>query len=285
MAGSDSSRPESAFRSSMFKQPESAAPEAPASGVARVLAFVKTEWKNIWEISKAIVLDHEFFISSLAVKGGLTSLILGGIIGLSYVLTLPFVIAATVIAFNIGLVGLGLYGIYKGAVKAELKIRTVLASYYPALAPREHRDFWVTRTFRRLRRSLTDNRFLAMIRHSAPVRRFLASESWKRAQRIVGRQEKILLGGLATGGSIFSFLMGLLFLASQFVAVPLIAGGSLLTSLLLGLLYIATGILGGYFSLHSLKESIREWRQQRAIRVAQKKQRPPARGRTGSGQA
>ncbi len=242
-------------------------------GIKRLLSFIRNEWKNMWAISKAIVMDHEFFVSSLAVKGGLTSLILGGIIGLSSLVALPFVVAATAVAFNVALIGLGAYGIYMGAVKAEIKIRTILKDYYPFLAPKEHHHTFVVKTFRKLGKALTNDPLIKAIKNSTPVKRLFESSTWKNARKIVNRQEKILLGGLATGGSVFSVLMGILFLASQFVAVPLIAGGSLLTSLILGIIYTASGIFGGYFSINSLKESIQEWKEQRALRDEQKKQR------------
>lgn len=229
----------------MKKQPTSASPGA-----------LRQKWLNfareIWD-------DHDFWIKALAVKGGAGAIVIAAVVAIGHLVALPFLVAAVGIAFCVGLIAVGLYGIFLGA----LTIWDKLVEIYYAAVLRKPRHKKSARKKLLSQRLAESPRIKALLAKPLP-QKFLKSRAWKAARRITKKQEDIFLASLAMKGSILSTLIGASLIVTQILVLPVIAVGSVLTfTTLLAVSTVASGVYGIYLSARYLIDAIRPKKRQK----------------------
>ena len=201
--------------------------------------------------------DQDFWIHALAVKGGASAVVVTGIVGISYVVALPFFVAALGIALCGGLIGLGLYGFFLGAAKAWSILKVI---YYRTISatPQPKK----TKAAKPLHQRLADSASVQKWLHRPVVRKLLKSRAWKVANTLTQRQQELFLSGLAGTGSIFWSVISALTLITNIIVLPVVALGSLLTfGTVLAAGSLLSGVYGIYLSLQGLLRSLRGKKQ------------------------
>jgi hypothetical protein len=202
---------------------------------------LKQKWLNfgrgIWD-------DHDFWIKALAVKGGAGAIVIAGVMAIGHLVALPFLVAAVGIAFCIGLIGVGLYGIFLGTVTLWDKL---VELYYSAFLHKSRRKKSARKKL--LYRRLAESPRIKALLAKPLIQKFLHSRAWKATRRITKKQEDIFLASLAMKGAIVSTVVGASLITTQLLVLPVIAVGSVLTfTTLLAVSTIASGVYGIYLS-------------------------------------
>ena len=223
----------------MKKQPTSASPGA-----------LRQKWLNfareIWD-------DHDFWIKALAVKGGAGAIVIAAVLAIGHLVALPFLIASVGIAFCVGLIAVGLYGIFLGALTIWDKLVEI---YYSAVLRKPRRRKPARKKL--LSQRLAENPRIRELLAKPFLQKFLKSRAWKATRRITKKQEDIFLGSLAMKGAILSTIVGASLIMTQILVLPVIAIGSLLTfTTLLAVSTIASGVYGIYLSAGYLIDAVR----------------------------
>ena len=202
--------------------------------------LVKGFARELWD-------DHHFWVNTIAMKSGAGAVILAGVFGVGYVVSLPLVVAATGLLACTGLVGFGIFGMVAGANEAWRKIKDtyykVTGKEAPPLNPSRKK-----KVFDRWRQNKTVQKILA----HPWAQKMRKTRVWRMATRF-RQKEEALLGGLAMGGSVVYAAIGGWLLFTQMLALPVIAVGGLLTvATVTAATYLASGISGIYFSAQAL---------------------------------
>lgn len=208
----------------------------------------KTFLQRSWAFSRELWSDHDFWIHALAVKGGASAVVVAGIAGITYVVALPFFIAAVGIAACGALIGLGLYGIFAGTANAYGKLKRIYyKTFFHARPPEKRSDT------KPLHRKFVENVHIEIFLGRPLPQKLFNSRVWKMTGAITKKQRDIFLTGLAGTGSLFWAVMSALTLITQIVVLPVVALGSVLT---FGVALAVGGLLsaayGLYISINSL---------------------------------
>ncbi|MEZ0223147.1 MAG: hypothetical protein ACAH83_01220 [Alphaproteobacteria bacterium] len=218
----------------MKKQQTSASPTA-----------LRQKWLNF---ARGIWDDHDFWIKALAVKGGAGTIVIAAVMAIGHLVALPFLVAAVGIAFCVGLIGVGLYGIFLGTLTIWDKLVEI---YYRAFLHRSRKRKAVRRKL--LSQRIAESKRIKTLLATPLLQKFLKSRAWKSARRITKKQEDIFLASLAMKGAILSTVVGTSLIMTQILVLPVIAIGSVLTfTTLLAVSTLASGVYGIYLSARYL---------------------------------
>lgn len=213
----------------------------------------KTLLQRSWAFSRELWSDHDFWIHALAVKGGASAVVVAGAAGITYVIALPFFVAAVGIAACGALIGLGLYGIFAGTANARDKLRRIYYKTFSSGPPPERMP-----DAKPLHRRLVENARVRAWLEKPLAQKFFNSRVWKMTGAITEKQREIFLTSLAGTGSLFWIVTSILTLVTQIVVLPVVALGSVLT---FGIALAVGGLLsaayGLYISIQSLLRFLR----------------------------
>lgn len=246
---------------------ETAAPEnqADTQAAKQPGAFRRT-WNSTkrkaaitWAFTKELFNDHTFWVKALAVKGGASAIIVTGLVGISAVMSMPLLVAATGITLSVGLIGLGVYGMAAGGIKAWEGLQDVYARTM-GRAPKEH----VYKERKDMLQRLGETKFFQNMKHHRIARKISHSHAWRTTMKFTRNREDSVLGGIAVGGAALSLVAGA-------VALPFVAVGSLLTvATVFTVSSVISGVSGLYFSITGLREESRLKREHAAKQKAAK---------------
>jgi len=196
---------------------------------------LRQKWLNF---ARGIWDDHDFWIKALAVKGGAGAIVIAGVMAIGHLVALPFLAAAVGIALCVGLIAVGLYGIFLGILTIWDKL---VELYYRAFLQKSRRKKSTHRKL--LSQRLAENpRIQALLAKPFP-QKFLKSRAWKATRHITKKQEDIFLASLAMKGSIISTIVGASLIMTKILVLPVMAVGSVLTfTTLLAVSTIASGV-------------------------------------------
>lgn len=227
--------------------PEDTATDAAASAKAgriRQIGYsIGRKTRITWNFTKELFNDHTFWVKALAVKGGASAILVTGLVGISAMMSMPLLVAATGITLSVGLIGLSLYGMAAGSMKAWEGLQDVYARA-TGKAPKEHVYKERKDMFQRLAET---NAVKSLVSHRW-AQKLAKTHAWKTTAKFTRNREDSLLGGIAVGGAALSLIVGA-------VALPFIAVGSLLTfATVFAVSSTVSGMTGLYFSITGLRE-------------------------------
>ncbi len=206
-----------------------------------------------WAFTKELFNDHTFWVKALAVKGGASAIIVTGLVGISAVLSMPLLVAATGITLSVGLIGLGLYGMAAGGIAAWEGLQDVYARTM-GRAPKEH----VYKERKDMLQRLGETTFFQNMKQHRIARKISNSHAWRTTMKFTRQREDSVLGGIAVGGAALSLVVGA-------VALPFVAAGTLLTvATVFTVSSVISGMTGLYFSITGLREETRMKREHAA---------------------
>jgi hypothetical protein len=219
----------------------------PETGVA---APVQNIWRRLWNFSKEIWNDHDFWIRALAVKGAASGVVVAGIVGISYVTHLPLLLATAGISVCAGFIGVGLYGVFLGAAGAKDKLAAIWSKTILNKPPRQKKP-----SIKRLQERLLENPRFKKFLARPLTQKFLSSRPWKAVRTLTQKPQDVFLAGLAGTGSIFWGTVSAVALAA---VLPVVTAASLFTfGTVLALGGFMSGAYGIYLSAQSLVKSFR----------------------------
>ncbi len=188
--------------------------------------------------------DHQFWVNTLAVKGGASAVFAAGAIGLSYAITLPFLLGAGAIVLCAGAIGVGIYGAAAGAHIALGKIK---GAWWRAKHPGKEMPPEKLKPPKSFAEWLSEKPLMQKLAQTAPIRKITEGRAWKVTKKITRSWEEKILSGLAFGGSVATLLTGAWVLATQIVLLPVIALGTAVAwAAVTGLGALASGGMGLY---------------------------------------
>jgi hypothetical protein len=206
--------------------------------------------RRSWDFAREIWNDHEFWIKVLAIKGGASAAVIAGVVGISYVLPLPFIIAAAGISACTGLIGLGLYGVFLGAAGARDKLADIYSKTI-SHKPRKQK----APSLKRLHRKLLDSPRVKKWMAKPLTQKFLNSRPWKFTLALAQKEQNVFMAALAGTGSVFWGTVSAIALAA---VLPALAIGSVFTfGTALAIGGTISGAYGVYLSVQSMVHSIR----------------------------
>jgi hypothetical protein len=230
----------------------------------------QTTTRTSLRFGKELMHEHEFWVHTLAVKGGVSAIAVAGVLGISYVVALPFMLAATGIAVCGAMVGLGVYGMVAGSARSWYRLRKMYANATGKPMPKRP-----VRTGKSWLQRQCERPKIKKILESKPVKWLRESRAWKLAQKFTQGQQDNLLGGLAVGGAALSLAVGVTAVATQLAVLPVIAVGGLLTfATVMGASYVISGISGLYFGITGVRH-MREKKKAKAAAAAAAAQSQP----------
>lgn len=230
----------------------------------RMTRRTKASAQMTWRFTKELFREHEFWVHTLAVKGGLSAIAVTGILGISYVVAMPFMLAATGIAACGAVIGLSAYGMAAGAARGWYRLRKVYAKAtgkpMPKRPVREGKTWWQRQC---------ERPFIQKILRSKPVEAFKRSRAWRLTKKYTDGQQDNVLGSLAVGGAVLSLAVGVTALVTQLAVLPVVAVGSMLTfATVMAASYIVSGISGLYFGITGIRHMKKEKQAKAAARAA-----------------
>lgn len=245
-------------------------PSTPAAETTSAPASVpadKTVWQRLKHFSSELWNDHDFWIRALAIKGGASAVIIAGVVGISYVVAMPFLLATTVVAACLGLVGLGIYGICLGTVTSWEKLKSIYSKTVSTKPPKP-----VDLVRKPFYQKLLESKFVKRLTEHPLAQKFLNSHTWKYTRTIAKKQQDFFLTGLAGGGSIFFGTLGVIALVTQVAVLPVVAVGSILTfGTVAAVGGVISGVYGLYLSIEKFAHSIGERRRVKKEKAAAEK--------------
>lgn len=210
-------------------------------------------WRAVRNLAAEFWNDHDFWIHTLAVKGGASAIAIAGGVAVSHVVALPFLLAAGGIALCGAVIALGVYGVVAGASEAWSKLREIYArarGEEPPLAPAEDRVTFAQK--------MKEKPLVRAFLQNKTVQKILASQAWKTSRKFAQKEQDMILGGFAVGGSFVNMAIGITMLVTQIAVLPVIAVGSLFTIASAGAIgAIAAGGVALFISVRSLFERTR----------------------------
>jgi len=234
------------------------------SWLRRLSRRTKASAQMTWRFTKELFHEHEFWVHTLAVKGGLSAIAVTGILGISYVVAMPFMVAAAGIAACGAVIGLSAYGMAAGAARGWYRLQKVYAKAtgkpMPKRPVREGKTWWQRQC---------ERAFVQKILRSKPVEAFKRSRAWRLTKKYTDGQQDNVLGSLAVGGAVLSLALGATALATQLAVLPVVAVGSLVTfATVMAASYIVSGISGLYFGITGIRHMKKEKQAKAAARAA-----------------
>lgn len=235
----------------------------------RMKTRAQTTTRTSLRFGKELLHEHEFWVHTLAVKGGVSAIAVAGVLGISYVVALPFMLAATGIAVCGAMVGLGVYGMVAGSARSWYRLRKMYANATGKPMPKRP-----VRTGKTWLQRQCDRPKIKKILESKPVTWLRNSRAWKLTRKFTQGQQDNLLGGLAVGGAALSLAVGVTAIATQLVVLPVVAVGGLLTfATVMGASYVISGISGLYFGITGVRH-MREKKKAKAAAAAAAQSQP-----------
>lgn len=208
--------------------------------------------------------EHEFWVHALAVKGGASAIVIAAVVGLSYVIAAPFMLAATGIAACGALIGLGVYGVAAGSVRSWMRLRKIHAQVTgkPLPPPRsDDKPGWLARQKARPA--------VQRLLKTPAVQALFKSRAWKITKKYTEGQQDNVLGGIAVGGAAVSLVLGAVALATQILVLPVVALGGLVTvAAVTAVTYVVSGISGLYFGITGIRHMKKKKREKLAAQAA-----------------
>jgi hypothetical protein len=214
-----------------------------------------SELRQKWlSFAREIWNDHDFWIKALAIKGGAGAVIIAGIMAIAHLVALPFLVAAFGIALCVGLIAVGLYGVFVGTLTMGDKLAEI---YYKVFSQEPPHKKPPRRKL--LSQRLAESRHVRALMAHPLLKKIQQSHAWKATQRITKKQQDIFLAGLAMKGSVISVIGGVSLIVTQIFVLPVIAVGSLLTfTTILAVSTVASGLYGIYLSTRGLMHILRK---------------------------
>lgn len=211
--------------------------------------------------------DYKFWIHTMAIKGGAGAVALGVTVAATYAVTLPLTLGAAILVGCTAVVGMGLYGLVAGLRLCGDRLREtyykVTGKEMPPKPPSR---------LSRLGQAIARNKAVRAVGDSKPVQGLLKSNTWRTATNFVKGQQRLMLGGMALGGSALSAGIAAWVLAAQIVVLPVVAIGSLLT---FATAWAVSGIAGGAAGLYFGTRNMIKWRREaKGLPPLVKKEKP-----------
>lgn len=243
---------------------------APTPGAAPAQGVIRRNWNNtkriagnIGKFTKELFNDHGFWVDALAVKGGVTAVVAAGLVMASYLVAMPFLLAAVGFALCGGLAVVGIFGIVAGGAKAWEGGKDVWARAM-GRTPKQH----VYKEKKDILQRCAETEFCKKITNHRWAKKIAASHTWKTVKKFTRKTEDNVLGGVAVGGAALSIVVGAL-------ALPFIAVGTIVT---FAAVMTASTIIGGcsslYFSITGIRHRSKEKAAAKAAAAAAAKQHP-----------
>lgn len=252
-------------------QPENQKPaDAGDSAVKRrwfksALASMRTPrqaFNTIYTFMNELSRDHTFWLHMMAVRSGaaMTALTVAG--ACAYAMTLPFMLAATVITGAAVLAGVATVGIVAGTRFILGRMRAAYDSMKngetanpsvpaPPVPAASARPFYNT---------------LDKIAKTKAIKAVGQTRIWQVTERFIREQKKWMLGGTALSGAALTTGMSAWVLAAQIAVLPVVAIGSAVSFVAL---WAVAGVISGCAGLYFGTKSLVRWhRVSRAEKAA-----------------
>lgn len=252
-------------------QPENQKPaDAGDSAVKRrwfksALASMRTPrqaFNTIYTFMNELSRDHTFWLHMMAVRSGaaMTALTVAG--ACAYAMTLPFMLAATVITGAAVLAGVATVGIVAGTRFILGRMRAAYDSMKngetanpsvpaPPVPAASARPFYNT---------------LDKIAKTKAIKAVGQTRIWQVTERFIREQKKWMLGGTALSGAALTTGMSAWVLAAQIAVLPVVAIGSAVSFVAL---WAVAGVISGCAGLYFGTKSLIRWhRVSRAEKAA-----------------
>lgn len=227
---------------------------APADGLPD---HAKSFWRRFRNFSREIWDDHDFWIRTLAVKGGASAVVVACMVAVSHIVALPFFLAAAGIAACVGVVAIGLYGIFLGGTTAWNKLKGIYSKTFSGNTQKPR-----TQPKKFLYQKLLENSRIKRLTEKPLVQKFINSRAWRMTESIARKQQDMFLTGLAGGGSVFLGTLSALTLVTQIALLPVIAVGGLVTlTTVIATGGVLSGAYGIYLSGQKLLQSFRAYKK------------------------
>lgn len=230
----------------------------------RMRTSLKRRANTTLKFGKELIHEHEFWVHTLAVKGGLSAIAVTAILGISYVVALPFMLAAAGVAACGAVIGLSAYGMAAGTARGWYRLRKIYAKAtgkpMPKKPVKQGKTWWQRQCERpSVQKILT----------SKPMTAFTNSRAWRLTKKFTYGQQDNVLGSLAVGGAVLSLAVGVTALATQLVVLPVVAVGGLLTfATVMAASYTISGLTGLYFGITGIRHMKKEKKAKAAARAA-----------------
>ena len=215
--------------------------------------------RTCWRVVKETWDEHDIWVNALAIKGGVSAIVIAGVACLSYAVALPLLATAAVIAAAGAVLGVSIYSCAAAGMKGWDSLRTAYARAMgrplPEKKKREGKD---------ILQRFNDNVLMKKAKENPWAKKFLNSRAWKMTQKLTKRHEDNLLHGMAVGGALLSIALGVTVLATQILVLPVIAVSTLFTLAAVEVVTcFASGIYGLYLSGQSILKKHREKKEAR----------------------
>jgi hypothetical protein len=246
------------------EKPAEAAANAtpPTAGQAKPLSFRKNPFRFSWAFAKEIFGEHEFWLNTLAVRGGAGAIVAGGAVVVGMTVGLPLALTAAAIA-GLGIIAsVGIYCIAAGGLQAAQGVRR---AYHRACGKPEKEQPPVA--VKTLQQRLAERPLVKKWLESKTGKKITQSRAWAMAKKVT--QEENIVGGMAIGGSVLALAVGIPLLATQIMVLPVIAAGTLLTAgMVIAVSSVSSGLTGLYFSITGLRHQMHRKRAETQTRNA-----------------
>jgi hypothetical protein len=236
-----------------------------------------TVWRRTVDFSKDLWNDHQFWVHALGMKGGIGAIVMSGVVTTTALFTLPFTLAAGVVALCIGAAGVGAFGIIASAQHVGDKIKQAYLNSAPEslkdaftseAKPDENNPAELTRGDKIKEFFMEDFRsdpfFIFMQEKFLPKTK--ETQAWKVTQNILDKQKDYIISTLGMGGAIAS-LYGAVALATGAIVFPIIAIGN---SVALTTLVVLGGVASGAYGIYITAENLLHLKKSGAEKNAQK---------------
>lgn len=219
-------------------------------------------FNTIYTFMNELSRDHTFWLHMMAVRSGaaMTALTVAG--ACAYAMTLPFMLAATVITGAAVLAGVATVGIVAGTRFILGRMRAAYDSMKngetanpsvpaPPVPAASARPFYNT---------------LDKIAKTKAIKAVGQTRIWQVTERFIREQKKWMLGGTALSGAALTTGMSAWVLAAQIAVLPVVAIGSAVSFVAL---WAVAGVISGCAGLYFGTKSLIRWhRVSRAEKAA-----------------
>lgn len=213
----------------------------------------KAAWRNFNAFTDELSRDYTFWLHMMAVRGGLSVVVTTAALGVAYAATLPFALAATVIAGLVVAGGAATIMMAAGARYLVARVRGAYDALVNGAPPVQPKSPPPPASLRGIYRGLEK------IGRSKIVQKIGASREWRIADQFVRRRKPWLLGAGAYGGATASMGVGLWVLAGQILVLPVVAIGSAITFVTLA---AASGVVSGMVGFYFATKAFLRWRRE-----------------------
>jgi hypothetical protein len=249
----------------------------PPGRIARAMPGLARRANTCWKVVKETWDEHDVWVNAMAVKGGLSAILIGALGVLTYVVTLPLIAMAAGIAVCGALLGIGIYGTAAGGAKAWESLRGAYARAMGHAPPEKKK-----KPAKDILQRLAENPTLTRVRESRLAKKVAQSRAWQMTERLTKKHEDSLLHGMAVGGALLTLALGVSVLATQILVLPVIAVSTIFTVAAVQVIScFASGIYGLYLTGESILRRRRE--KQAEARAADDGPTPPKAAREIAG--